>query len=365
MPLAVRGHLRRSEATLEKWRPSLLTDSQPHCPSSFIRGRAPIWLELFTSINKVIFSSKNLHSIFESYNQFNSPPAHNEYVCPVDLVLKPTSTSDHSLDVIPVNEHFESFESTANTVWYESFTPQYNSQRNPAIRTPGLPSSSPIQSSDAGPPLGIPIYEEFSESTYSKTGGPSAPAAISDPMEISQSWPHRNNSTSSDSNTVHAVNSSQVPASLDGDKSLGVPLKPTLNSRQSLRKLIQCTQAPCDKAFRRRCDLNKHLRTHDREFKCDIQGCTHNRGFALRKDLQRHIGTVHNKETLVCEYCGETFSRIFTAMSELSANRLFWTLDENSRKPGIVPRQLKQPEAAEEARVDLTTLCLARRPRQK
>lgn len=82
-------------------------------------------------------------------------------------------------------------------------------------------------------------------------------------------------------------------------------------ARKRPRKKQQLNCPSCAKVFSRPCDLKKHGRTHERTFMCSINGCTNTQGFGLRKDLRRHIDTVHLRATFTCHFtsCGETFSR--------------------------------------------------------
>ena len=50
--------------------------------------------------------------------------------------------------------------------------------------------------------------------------------------------------------------------------------------------------ALCPKSFPRRWELNRHLKRHERPFKCEISPC--GAAFALRKDLHRHVKQVHD-----------------------------------------------------------------------
>ncbi|KAE9365904.1 hypothetical protein N431DRAFT_351655, partial [Stipitochalara longipes BDJ] len=82
-------------------------------------------------------------------------------------------------------------------------------------------------------------------------------------------------------------------------------------ARKRRRKEQQLNCPSCAKVFSRPCDFKKHSRTHQRTFNCTITGCTNTRGFALHKDLRRHIETVHLRSTFTCHFpsCGEVFSR--------------------------------------------------------
>lgn len=56
----------------------------------------------------------------------------------------------------------------------------------------------------------------------------------------------------------------------------------------------------CGKQFARTCDLNKHLKTHIRPFKCPVEDCKyHLFGWPTEKELDRHYNDKHSKEPRV------------------------------------------------------------------
>ncbi|KFY80228.1 hypothetical protein V498_08849, partial [Pseudogymnoascus sp. VKM F-4517 (FW-2822)] len=104
--------------------------------------------------------------------------------------------------------------------------------------------------------------------------------------------------------TRHPVSTKQ-PADPTPESSIqGNPIEATRRrpAPRIRRKILQFTCGSCEKLFARRCDLNKHAKNHERAFKCTTAGCSHTRGFALQKDLQRHIDTIHRKSTFTCDY---------------------------------------------------------------
>jgi len=66
---------------------------------------------------------------------------------------------------------------------------------------------------------------------------------------------------------------------------------------------------PCDrcgKEFNRACDLAKHIKTHDRPYKCPEPGCKyHDVGLPTEKELDRHRNDKHtgNPKLYACKYC--------------------------------------------------------------
>jgi uncharacterized Zn-finger protein len=63
----------------------------------------------------------------------------------------------------------------------------------------------------------------------------------------------------------------------------------------------------CLKSFPQRWKLNRHLKQHEKPFKCEACSCR--AAFALRKDLRRHVNQVHGFErTLKCIFSTCNFS---------------------------------------------------------
>jgi hypothetical protein len=87
-----------------------------------------------------------------------------------------------------------------------------------------------------------------------------------------------------------------------------------LRSQQSLTPPSFCSGfccALCPKSFPRRWKLNRHLKRHEKPFKCEVSSCR--TAFALRKDLRRHVKQVHdgfasNEDTLKCLFPTCNFS---------------------------------------------------------
>lgn len=59
----------------------------------------------------------------------------------------------------------------------------------------------------------------------------------------------------------------------------------------------------CGKQYTRHCDLNKHVKTHSRPFKCPVEACRYSTfGWPTEKELDRHYNDKHSKEpqTFAC-----------------------------------------------------------------
>lgn len=70
----------------------------------------------------------------------------------------------------------------------------------------------------------------------------------------------------------------------------------------------------CNKQYSRHCDLNKHLKTHSRSYKCPVEGCRYNSfGWPTEKELERHHNDKHSAAPKVfsCWYqpCAYTSKR--------------------------------------------------------
>ncbi|KAK4560679.1 hypothetical protein LTR86_005257 [Recurvomyces mirabilis] len=58
-----------------------------------------------------------------------------------------------------------------------------------------------------------------------------------------------------------------------------------------------CPVDACDKEFKRPCDLTKHIKTHERPWKCPDDKCKfHGQGWPTEKELERHINDKHSAE---------------------------------------------------------------------
>lgn len=58
-------------------------------------------------------------------------------------------------------------------------------------------------------------------------------------------------------------------------------------------EIHECSQ--CDKEFKRPCDLTKHIKTHDRPYKCPIVKCKyHEYGWPTEKECERHVNDKHS-----------------------------------------------------------------------
>jgi len=74
----------------------------------------------------------------------------------------------------------------------------------------------------------------------------------------------------------------------------------------------------CSKQFVRHCDLNKHLRTHSRPFKCTVESCKyHGLGWPTEKELERHYNDKHEAQPQIftcsfqpCQYTSKRESNL-------------------------------------------------------
>lgn len=66
-------------------------------------------------------------------------------------------------------------------------------------------------------------------------------------------------------------------------------------TQQGTEGVFECQS--CGKQYARLCDLNKHLKTHSRPFKCPVQDCRyHTFGWPTDKELGRHYNDKHSTE---------------------------------------------------------------------
>ena len=85
--------------------------------------------------------------------------------------------------------------------------------------------------------------------------------------------------------------SSELFTGFDFDFDFDSAFDPFPRSQQILKPLsFRCDL--CPKSFPQRWKLNRHLKRHEKPFKCEVSSCR--AAFALRKDLSRHLKAVHD-----------------------------------------------------------------------
>ena len=79
-------------------------------------------------------------------------------------------------------------------------------------------------------------------------------------------------------------------ADLEDDEALRSMARRKKNAKPEIH---ECPQ--CDKEFRRPCDLTKHIKTHDRPYKCPNEKCKyHEFGWPTEKECERHVNDKHS-----------------------------------------------------------------------
>ena len=100
----------------------------------------------------------------------------------------------------------------------------------------------------------------------------------------------------------------------------------------------------CKKTFYRLCDLNRHKKTHDRPFKCQVDGCEYQaRGFPTDQERKRHVNDRHSDAPAFYSCTSEGCSYRSKRESNLKQHREkthAWTYDRNRPKNG---RRAGQP----------------------
>ncbi|PVH81611.1 hypothetical protein DL98DRAFT_623639 [Cadophora sp. DSE1049] len=90
----------------------------------------------------------------------------------------------------------------------------------------------------------------------------------------------------------------------------------------------QLTCKYCHRSFSKPHQLNRHLKSHERPFKCLLPGCP-SRGFQYRKDLTRHVQEQHPEQSQGsareffcphkwCKYSQETGKKRFARADQLA-----------------------------------------------
>jgi hypothetical protein len=76
----------------------------------------------------------------------------------------------------------------------------------------------------------------------------------------------------------------------DDDETLRSMARRKKNAKPEIH---ECPQ--CDKEFKRPCDLTKHIKTHERPYKCPIDKCKyHEYGWPTEKECERHVNDKHS-----------------------------------------------------------------------
>ncbi|CAK7230128.1 hypothetical protein SCUCBS95973_007466 [Sporothrix curviconia] len=126
------------------------------------------------------------------------------------------------------------------------------------------------------------------------------------------------------SNNTNTNADSDADADADADGDLDVPDSAYANATMKPNANTAAAQSPsasgprscsvcltCGRSFTRRCDLNRHYRTHTRPFKCEVAMCEYViRGFPTSQDLQRHMDDRHSDKTPIfhCSFGGCKYS---------------------------------------------------------
>ncbi|KAJ9627240.1 hypothetical protein H2203_003702 [Taxawa tesnikishii (nom. ined.)] len=75
----------------------------------------------------------------------------------------------------------------------------------------------------------------------------------------------------------------------------GVRRSMARRKKNELPKTYTCKAPGCHKEFKRPCDLTKHVKTHDRPFKCPEENCKyHEYGWPTEKECDRHVNDKHS-----------------------------------------------------------------------
>ncbi|GAM90904.1 hypothetical protein ANO11243_089500 [Dothideomycetidae sp. 11243] len=110
-----------------------------------------------------------------------------------------------------------------------------------------------------------------------------------------------------------AVTSSKRPMTDNTDDDSAVRSM-ARRKKGEIPQTYRCTLAGCDRTFQRRCDWNKHAKSHERPWKCKQEDCAyHKKGFPTKKECDRHFDDVHGNLPFKyrCEICGAPNKRMY------------------------------------------------------
>lgn len=85
--------------------------------------------------------------------------------------------------------------------------------------------------------------------------------------------------------------------------------------RHTDEKNFQCSL--CNKSFKTKDNINRHMMRHNMEFKCDICG----KKFSENSNLQHHLRMHTNPEEFLCKFCNKTFEFIDRHMKHMHLNK--------------------------------------------
>ncbi|MCJ1267727.1 hypothetical protein MMC22_007613 [Lobaria immixta] len=177
---------------------------------------------------------------------------------------------------------------------------------NPEYLSPG---ESAATFSDLVSPLdpGISRVSELQESAVADVVYTDATIAQSQSESTSKRSSHSppGDTTARIQSLTHQNPLSQLDLSKDEPHGAGPrsynpgPPRPSSGARKkhSARDSTTRSTAPfncpnCQKRFSRRCERNKHVKTHTRTFRCEIPDCPSS-GFYRLRDLNRHVSSCH------------------------------------------------------------------------
>ena len=114
-----------------------------------------------------------------------------------------------------------------------------------------------------------------------------------------------------------------------------------------------CSEKSCGKIFNRKCDVQKHEKTHSRPFKCLEKSCRyHEQGLPTEKELDRHINDKHslNPRYFHCLYCPFKTKRESNCKQHMEKKHDYQydrSKGSSKRTPGQTPQQTPQTPAME------------------
>lgn len=191
---------------------------------------------------------------------------------------------------------------------HDSTSPEYL-DHNGHLHDSSLYKPYPQEAYYNYPPVGVGLTYDYTQPSL-QTPYSTADASHCYP-ETTTAGPYEGYLTESPINNTYGFDPNTTPSP---SMSYTTPTTPIFAHPQSL----VCPHPGCPRGatpFSRQCDLNKHMKTHEKNQLCTLPlattGAPCGQRFATMKDLRRHQGAAtHGVEAShVCPYCGSAKSR--------------------------------------------------------
>lgn len=156
-----------------------------------------------------------------------------------------------------------------------------------------------------------------------------------------------------------------MPGHLTNNSATASDASPDL-AQNVFEGLFNC--ASCGKQYIRLCDLNKHIKTHSRPFKCPVESCRYyDCGWPTEKELDRHFNDKHSTKPRTfsclwydCNYSTKRESNCKQHMEKVHGYQYVRSRagirDEDAAGPLDSPRHVNNPSSLPNSKLAIRTL---------